>query len=166
MKQRTANGSGLGAGDWSLVPPGSEDFEVYGGADTVARAKKWAFDQQLLLYRGPAQACVHGLYRMDVCTFPACTSVGLDHTQIWVQHDARGAFILTHPYVDDIPEQLEMYAAMHGLRVDTLRFDGWYDDTALPIRLTIPESWPLWPIERDAVVLLHTQPIEWPPAEG
>ena len=73
--------------------------------------------------------------------------------------------MLTHPYVDDIPEPLETYAAMHGLRVDTLRFDGWYDDTALPIRLTIPDSWPLWPIERDAVVLLHTQPIEWPPAE-
>jgi hypothetical protein len=32
----------------------------------------------------------------------------------------------------------------------------------LPIRLTIPDDWPLWPIERDVAVLLHTQPITWP----
>jgi len=38
----------------------------------------------------------------------------------------------------------------------------WYNDRALPIRLTIPDNWPLWPIERDAAVLLHTQPITWP----
>jgi hypothetical protein len=162
VKQRTAEGSMLGPGKWSLVPPGSDDFQVYGGADTVARARKWAFDQQVLLYQGPAEHCVHGLYRMDVCTFPACTSVGMDHTQIWVQGDARGAFILTHPYVDDIPERLESYAEMHGLRVDSLGFDAWYGAGALPIRLTIPDSWPLWPIERDAALLLHTQPIEWP----
>jgi hypothetical protein len=59
---------------------------------------------------------MHGLYRMDSCTFSACTSVGMDHTQIWVQHDARGAFILTHPYVNVIPQTLRTYAEMHGLR--------------------------------------------------
>jgi hypothetical protein len=51
---------------------------------------------------------------------------------------------------------------MHGLRVDSAPSDGWYSDRALPIRLTTPDDWPLWPIERDVVVLLHTQPIVWP----
>ncbi|MFL6140436.1 MAG: hypothetical protein ACJ72N_01025 [Labedaea sp.] len=79
-----------------------------------------------------------------------------------MQHDGRSAFILTHPYVDEIPASLRTYAEMHGLRVDSYPFDRWYGDTALPIRLTIPDDWPLWPIERDAAVLLHTQPITWP----
>ncbi|MEU8024693.1 hypothetical protein AB0B88_21030 [Micromonospora haikouensis] len=162
MKQHTADGAMLGTGNWSLVPPGSDDFEVYGGADTVERARQWALQQYLLLYRGPAQACVHGLYRMDSCTFSACTSVGMDHTQIWVQHDGRGAFLLTHPYVDEVPKSLRVYADMHGLRVRSDPFDGWYGHGALPIRLTIPTSWPLWPIERDAALLLHTQPVQWP----
>jgi hypothetical protein len=162
VEQHTANGANLGAGGWSLVPPGSADFTIYGGADTVRRAKEWAFDHQHLLYRGPAESCVHGLYRMDVCTFSACTSVGMDHTQIWVQHDARSAFILTHPYVDEIPDSLRTYAKMHGLSVESYPFDHWYHSRALPIRLTIPENWPLWPIERDAAVLLHTQPVKWP----
>ncbi|MDG4759284.1 hypothetical protein [Micromonospora sp. WMMD710] len=55
---------------------------------------------------------------------------------------------------------------MHGLGVDSYSFDGWYAGRALPIRLTIPQGWPLWPIERDAVLLLHTQPIEWPEADA
>lgn len=113
-------------------------------------------------YRGPAEHCVHGLYRMDSCTFRACTSVGMDHTQIWLQHDGRGAFLLTHPYVDEIPKRLRLYAEMHGLTVNSSPLDRWYGDSALPIRMTIPENWPLWPIERDAVVLLHTQPVVWP----
>ncbi|MFI7077550.1 hypothetical protein [Verrucosispora sp. NA02020] len=162
MKQHTADGAMLGTGNWSLVPPGSDDFEVYGGAATVQRAREWAFKYQLLLYRGPAQACVHGLYRMDVCTFSACTSVGMDHTQIWVQHDGRTAFLLTHPYAEDIPDKLRVYAEMHGLSIRSNPFDGWYGHGTLPIRLTIPPDWPLWPIERDSVLLLHTQPVEWP----
>ena len=152
----------LGPGPWSLVPPGNDDFQIYGGADTVSRAREWALRGQYLLYQGPGEKCVHGLYRMDTCSFPVCTSVGLDHTQIWVEHDARSAFILTHPYVDEIPASLRTYAEMHGLRVDSYPTDGWYGHGSIPIRLTIPESWPLWPIERDAVLLLHTQPIPWP----
>ncbi|WP_018788926.1 hypothetical protein [Micromonospora sp. CNB394] len=124
----------LGSGNWSLVPPGSDDFTVYGGPATVERARDWAFQHQVMLYRGPAQECVHGLYRMDVCTFAACNSVGMDHTQIWVQHDARSAFLLTHPYENGIPESLMLYADMHGLRVDSHPFDGWYGNGSLPIR--------------------------------
>jgi len=162
MQQRTASGNGLPVGAIELVPPGSDDFSVCGTLDTVDRARKWASRCQLLLYRGTAETCVHGLYRMDSCTFPACTSVGLDHTQIWVEHDARGAFILTQPYVAKIPASLRTYAEMHGLTVDSWDDDGWYGHGTLPIRLTIPESWPLWPIERDAVLLLHALPIAWP----
>jgi hypothetical protein len=149
-------------GKWSLVPPGSDEFVLYGGADTVRRAQEWALGNKYLLYRGPAEKCVHGLYRMDSCTFPACTSAGMDHSQIWVQHDGRSAFILTHLYKDEIPKRLRTYAEVHGLRVNSSPLDRWYGDNALPIRLTIPEGWPLWPIERDAVLLLHTQPISWP----
>ena len=162
MSQHTANGSMLGQGDWSLIPPGSDDFSVYGVADTVRRAREWAADRRYLLYNGPAEKCVHGLYRMDVCTFPVCTSVGMDHTQIWIQHDGRGAFILTHPYAKAIPESLRTYAEMHGLSVRSDPSDDWYGHGALPIRLTIPDGWPLWPIERDAALLLHVQPIAWP----
>jgi hypothetical protein len=42
VKQHTAKWTILGAGEWSLVPPGSDDFQVYGGADTVRRAREWA----------------------------------------------------------------------------------------------------------------------------
>jgi hypothetical protein len=60
VEQHTAKGSMLGSGNWSLIPPLSEDFEAYGGADTVARARNWALENQYLLYQGPAQTCVHG----------------------------------------------------------------------------------------------------------
>ncbi|MEV4722560.1 hypothetical protein [Micromonospora humida] len=88
--------------------------------------------------------------------------VHLGYTRIWVQHDGRGAFLLTHPYEDEVPQSLRVYADMHGLTVNSYPFDGWYGHGTLPIRLTIPWSWPLWPIERDAAVLLHTQPVTWP----
>lgn len=162
--QHTASGANLG-GSYSLIPPGSEDFTVTGVAETVERAREWAFTHQYLLFDGPADRCVHGLYRMDVCTFSACTSVGLDHTQIWVRADGRGAFILTQPYVSEVPDSLRVYGRMHGLDVRSYSFDGWHDGRTLPIRLSIPDSWPLWPIERDAVLLLHTQPVVWPEPE-
>lgn len=161
MKQTTAHGTAIGQGDWSLVPPGSDDFTVYGGPAIVHRAQEWALANRYLLYQGPAEKCVHGLYRMDVCSFPICKNVGLDHTQIWVHHDAKGAFLLTQPYVKEVPTSLRTYAEMHGLTIDSYP-DGWYGGGTLPIRLSIPEDWPLWPIERDAVVVLHTQPIRWP----
>jgi hypothetical protein len=160
MKQHTAKGTMLGS-EFRLIPPGSEDFWVYGGDETVERAREWAMRRELLLYAGNADQCVHGLYRMDSCTFSACTTVGLDHTQIWVQGDARGAFLLTQPYVEQLPERIVTYGFMHGLSVDSYDHDGWYGHRSMPIRLAIPQSWPLWPIERDAAVVLHTQPIRW-----
>lgn len=164
-KQFTAHSSMLGS-QFTLVPPLAEEFSVSGTADVVDRARQWALEHQLLLFRGNADACVHGLYRMDSCAAPdACHNARLDHTQIWVQHDGRGAFLLTQPYVTEIPEPMVAYAQAHGLRVASYELDGWYGRSALPIRLSIPNTWPLWPIERDAVVVLHTQPTSWPDPE-
>jgi hypothetical protein len=82
------------------------------------------------------------------------------------EHDGHGAFLLTQPYVDKIRQALTAYARAHGLRVASYPLiDGWYGSSALPIRLTIPNDWPLWPMEREAVVVLHTQPVRWPDPE-
>lgn len=163
--QRTVDSSMLGS-HFRLVPPLSKDFTVSGSREVVERARQWALNHQLLLFNGNADSCVHGLYRMDMCAAPdACQKAGLDHTQIWVRHDAQSAFLLTQPYVDKVPENLTAYAWAHGLRVDSYSFDNWYGHSTMPIRLTLPDSWPLWPIERDAVVVLHTQPISWPDFE-
>jgi hypothetical protein len=165
QEQLTAHSSMLGA-HFTLVPPLAKEFSVVGTDDVVDRARRWALDQQLLLFNGNADKCVHGLYRMDSCAArETCQSAGLDHTQIWVQHDGRGAFLLTQPYADKIPEALAAYGWAHGLQVGTYSFDGWYGKSTLPVRLSIPDDWPLWPIERDAVVVLHTQPISWPSPE-
>jgi len=161
MIQKTAHGAVFGD-SFSLIPPRSKEFSVCGGSETIESARRWAEDWELLLYQGACECCVHGLYRMDICTFSACTDVGMDHSQIWVRGDGKGAFILTQPYVTEIPKRLLSYAEMHGLSVDSYKFDGWYGHGSLPIRLTIPDDWPLWPIERDAALLLRTQPIAWP----
>ena len=45
--------------------------------------------------------------------------------------------------------------------------DNWYSPgRAMPVRLTIPGSWPMWPVEEQAVLLLHTQPVRWPEDGG
>lgn len=164
--QYTADGCMLGE-PMRLVPPGSSEFKDYlniGGRDAFDRATEWATMHKFLLYVGPAMHCVHGLYRMDRCPRNgACQSVGLDHTRIWVTSDAHMAFILTHPYASSIPESIATYGEMHALNVRSYPHDGWYNSPrTLPIRLSIPMNWPLWPICRDAAVLLHTQPIDWP----
>ena len=162
--QHVADGAMLG-GIMRLVPPGSSEFKHYLNVGNGAsdRAVEWATAHKFLLYVGPSMYCVHGLYRMDSCPATgACRSVGMDHTRIWVTHDARGAFILTHPYVSSIPKSIAAYGAMHALSVRSLPYDGWYNSPhTLPIRLSIPTDWPLWPICRDAAVVLHTQPIDW-----
>jgi hypothetical protein len=118
--------------------------------------------------------CAHGLY-MLTCPGYRCHSFGFDHTQIWVPADVCQArpFILTQPYADEVPGRLRDYAAAHGLDLRTgytagggrwePYADNWYcPGHALAIRLTIPDNWPLWPVEEQAVLLLNTQPVEWP----
>jgi Domain of unknown function (DUF4041) len=50
----------------TLTPPLSGEFSVYGGADTVARARKWALENRYLLCGGVVP-CAHGLYLMGDC---------------------------------------------------------------------------------------------------
>lgn len=147
--------------DFRLITPESKEFDVYGDKETIGRARQWALDQQVLLYRGGPH-CVHGLYLMGQCAAPdACGKVGFDHTQIWVQADGKGAFLLTQPYVDQVPEEMLNYAWAHGLDVGGYAVDAWYQGGTLPIRLSIPQRWPMWPIERESIVLLRAMPVDF-----
>jgi hypothetical protein len=162
---------------WRLIPPGHEDFFVSGAKEINDRAREWALCHHYLLYDGPAKHCVHGLYRMDCCpSYAVCGNVGLDHTDIWVEENGRGAFILAQPYATSVPEKTKAYARAHALDIavqlrepqaaaDDHRWrDTWYG-SGIAIRMTIPNSWPLWPIERDAALALHMFPMTWPKEE-
>ncbi len=152
-------------------------FGVCGPKDTAGRARQWALENRYLLAEG-ISPCAHGLYMMG-CPSSGCSSFGFDHTQIWVPADVPGGrpFILTSPYTSEVPGRLRVYAEAHGLELSVdghLRGgelheerhvweDNWYyPGHALPIRLTVPVDWPMWPIEEQAFVLLATQPVEWP----
>jgi hypothetical protein len=108
-----------------------------------------------------------------------CQDFDFDHTQIWVPADhLQRPFILSQPYVTSVPDRLRDYAAAHGLvltagmrddeaealSADWMPFrDNWYyPGQAMPIRLTIPGGWPVWPIEEHATLLLAAQPVSWP----
>jgi hypothetical protein len=86
----------------------------------------------------------------------------LDHARIWVQTLGR-PFLLSHPYSSEITDQTRAYAQAHGLDLMPGRDDdGWYGHRTLPIVMTLPDNWPVWPIETVTHVLLWTQPIAWP----
>lgn len=72
--------------------------------------------------------------------------------------------MLSHPYSDQIEDDTRSYAKSHGLQAGSFpEFgDDWYGSGTIPIRLTIPPGWPLWPIDAVATVLLDTQPVQWP----
>lgn len=149
-------------GTITLTPPGCDKFWVSGYEDTNQRAAEWADANQYLLYAGPSGQCVHGLYVMANCDNQVCSNVGMDHTSIWVSAFERDIFILTHPYVDKIPDKLLTYATMHGLSATSWRKpDGWYGSGAMPIRLGISPDWPLWPIEREVALIKYHSPIAW-----
>ncbi len=148
---------------FQLLPPDCDEFLVAGTGDVVDRAQRWAARERVLLFDGPAAHCVHALYRMDSCTSDVCQRVGFDHTQVWVdgRPGCHQVFLLTQPYGQGIPAALADYAAAHGLEVSIRPSDGWYGAGTVPIRLTIPRAWPLWPIERDVTLLLQIQPVNW-----
>ena len=88
----------------------------------------------------------------------------LDHVNLWVPapaRDMRRPFLLFHPYSSEISDGTRRYAEAHGLDVGSFpEFgDDWYGHSTIPIRLTVPENWPLWPIEAKAAALFSTQPI-------
>ena len=99
--------------DIRLVHPLSRKFSVYGGNDTLRRAREWALrNRYYLLDSGPV--CAHAFYLMR------CPNVGkrclphADHTQVWVpapdfsdfehRSGAAAPFILTQPYYDALPD--------------------------------------------------------------
>jgi hypothetical protein len=153
----------------SLIPPLAEEFTLYGGDEIVARARKWALDHHFLLADG-IPACAHGLYLLSSCPkLSTCRNScrQLDHARIWVpashSFDDR-PFLLVHPYANEIATETQFYANAHGLDVGSYREfgDSWYGSGTIPIRLTIPANWPVWPIEAKAAILLDTQPVAWP----
>ncbi len=160
--------------DLQLIPPFTSEFTVYGGTDTVQRAREWATEHRYLLAKG-VPACAHGLYlmgcpgRSDACH----NSTWADHGNLWVPDlPARNPsspswtyeppFLLFAPYADKIADDCFLYAAAHGLDASSqgLR-DGWYGAGSLPIRLTVPDDQQMWPIEREVAVLLSSWPVKW-----
>lgn len=158
--------------DLRLIPPLAEEFEVYGGKETVERARKWALDGRYVLAEGIPK-CAHGLYLMASCPGLSCCRNNfrqLDHVNLWIPapgRDMQRPFLLFHPYSSDIYTDTQRYAEAHGLSARSYRElgDGWYGQNTIPIRLTIPENWPIWPIEAKAAVLFSTQPVAWPEGE-
>jgi hypothetical protein len=165
-------------GELRLIPPLAEEFTVYGNAETVERARRWALGWHYLLAQG-VPPCAHGLYLMDSCPGHACWDLpDLDHVNLWVPGEIgdpiRGRpFLLAHPYADEIGPETRAYAAAHGLHVeasdddvDDPSRDNWYGGRTLPIRLAVWSSWPLWPIEAEAAAILTAYPQAWLGEEG
>jgi hypothetical protein len=156
-----------------LIPPLADEFAVI-GRDMLERARRWALDQRCLL-ADDVPPCAHGLYLM-----PSCPGSGgcfgrfrqLDHARLWVPEPVLGdggrPFLLAHPYSREVADETRTYARAHGLDLSAEAWcgDDWYGHGTLPIRMTIPEHWPLWPVEATAAVLLKTQPVAWPDGEA
>lgn len=161
-----------------LIPPLAPEFSLYGGEDTVRRAREWALWHRYLL-ADLVPACAHGLYLMRSCPRSTCKTHfrQLDHARIWIPAQPRPSFarpfILAHPYANEITKETQGYARAHGLlaspppdRPYPEADDGWYGDGTLPIRLIVGGDWPMWPIEEAAAVLLHGEPVAWPDDES
>jgi len=148
----------------TLTPPLAEEFGVYGGADTVARARSWALRNQYLLCGGIA-SCAHGLYLMGGCPGLCRRVAGLDHVNLWVPScidEGQRAFLLHHPYQDHLEEHMRAYAQSHGLEIEVnLPGDDWYGSGTLAVRMTIPRLVDLWPLERDALTILEGVVLFW-----
>jgi hypothetical protein len=130
----------------TLVPPLSPAFTIDGGPETVTRAREWATKRGYFLVK--TYHCAHIFYLAQCPKQGACCSE-LDHTSIWVPRDEPWApFILTQPYVSEIPAGIRKYAIAHGLDIASYESDSWHNPSAtLPIRLTAANtgtcSWPL-----------------------
>jgi len=154
-----------------LIPPLSDEFVVYGGADTIERARRWALDNRYLLVGG-VPPCAHGLYLMSCPAGGACMDRGwADHINLWISiYDRPTPFLLSAPYGYEAPSEADLrrtrefhqYAKAHGLCVDVdYDRDDWYGRGTLPIRLTVRNQSVVWPLEELAAILLATQPVGW-----
>lgn len=146
-----------------LIPPLAPEFALAAGTE---QAREWALDGRYLLADG-IPPCAHGLYLMASCPMGSCRTNfrQLDHARIWVpaHEDMNRPFLLSHPYSSETDVETRRYARAHGLCLaETYPGDDWYGHGALPVRMTLPDGWPLWPIEHTIAVLLATQPVKWP----
>ena len=157
-----------GRARFELIPPNSDKFRVYGDDQVVERARAWALDRHYLLVDG-LPVCAHGFHLMQLCPEDGCQNKfeQLDHARLWVPDPVRDRpFLLAHPYADELDEKTELYAMAHGLYLETYPEDGWYGSGTIPVRLSLPSGWPVWSIERAAIVMLATQPVVWPEVES
>ena len=155
-----------------LLPPDHEDFWVYGGDDTLHRARSWARRNHLLLVLG-VPPCAHGLLGVNCpaqgrCAQGRCAQ-GSDHANIWLPGDIDAPwnpqpFILMHLYADAVPAELTSYARAHVLQTHRHEDDRWYDKNAIPLRLT-PLTESLWPLQLNCMTLLRLSPVTWADAE-
>lgn len=174
-----------------LVHPLSQEFWVYGGDDTLRRAREWALARHYyLLDSGPR--CAHVFYLTEC---PNGGGVGClplsDHTRVWVpaldagdfNYVSRSAspFILTQPYKETlderIPADLSSYAKAHGLDVATydsasvspdpfsqlpVDYDWYYPGRCVPIRLSPLQNNTMWPLEIETTSLMFAWRDDWP----
>lgn len=168
LKQLMSKGSWLGPHP-QLIPPLADEFSVYGGDDVVERARSWALEDQCVLVEG-VDLCAHAFYMMDMCpnTGTGCMGRWADHVNVWCRFDQSKfgpraePFLLMHPYLDEIPKSVYKYAMPHGLYVSSDEHDGWYDESAIPIRLEPKQDNIFWPLEKQLLMLYLTEPFSWP----
>ncbi len=144
-----------------LIHPLSTEFHVYG--DDEPHCQQWAVARKLMLVSGVAR-CAHGLYSMNCCPAACWGEIGFDHTTMWTQTDGLASpFILTQPYVKEIPAVMFAYAAHHGLTVEVSEGDGWYRHGSLPIRFDMNGSASAfaWPLQAKIAQLLALYPPRW-----
>jgi len=147
-----------------LIHPLSTEFHVYG--DDEPHCQEWAVARKLMLVGGVAN-CAHGLYSMISCPANCWWKVELDHTSVWTQTDGQvDPFILTQPYVQEIPQAMTAYAAHHGLDVEVSEDDGWYGHGTLPIRFDMKSAAAFaWPLQAKIAQLLTLYPPGWEGAD-
>jgi hypothetical protein len=153
----------FGGPDLELIPPLAERFTVSGNSGTVERAREWALGGRYLLADGPP-VCAHGLLMLRCPKMGRVCCPAFDHTSIWVPADQpHEPFILTDPYQDEVPDGIRTYAGAHGLRVTSHGLDRWYDEDAIPIRLTASQTeFYSWPLGTASIVMVSAFPVRWP----
>jgi len=105
---------------------------------------------------------------MSSCPATCWGEIGFDHTTMWTRTDRLAdPFILTQPYVDEIPPRMVAYAAHHGLTVEVSEDDGWYGHGSLPIRFDMNASSSAfaWPLQAKLAQLLALYPPRWDGAD-
>lgn len=151
----------------SINLPFGGDFEVHRDGEVDSRARSWALANGYARIEG-VPACAHGLHGYTTCALDPCRnyeSRWLEHASVWCAPGPRAIpFVLSHPFLRDIPDEAKAYAYAHGLTIESWDTDRWYTRNTTPIRLT-PAGINFWssPLEDSLVRILEDHPrIAWP----